>query len=187
VVAARVLAFLRIFAAKTLPSMTSGAFREQCEALAMAKLEKPRSLADDAANFWEPLADRRVYGSPNGSPNGSGSRGGDAALRGARQEAAALGKVSQRHVEAAVHAWLLGPVAACLQVHVVGRAFAATSDPEGASDLAAGVAQDTPLPGQARVTVTSAPGPPRVWEGPVEACAVALGDEDTFPCFVSRD
>jgi len=208
VVAARVFAFLKEFASKTLPAMDLDEFREQCEGVVMGKLEKPRSLAEEASEFWDPISDRRVHNhrsndnmdnnssSSNSNNKNSGSDSGssstvfsarEAALRSSRLEAAAISKVSKQHAEAALHRWLLGPQAACLQVRVVGRAFVAGTSTEAVE----GPTSDQPPPpqGLAKVTIIGMLNSEVtcVWEGPVEDCATPLGEKETYPCFVSGE
>ena len=181
-------------------------FREQCEGVVMGKLEKPCSLAEEASEFWDPISDRRVHNhksdssqtgsassassaSSSASNNSTSASASDAALRSSRLEAAAIRKVSKHHAEAALYHWLLGPQAACLQVHVVGRAFvSAPETSEQRSDRPSAAQVALPL-GIAKVTITDRSGSEvyREWEGPVEDCAAALGEEVTFPCFVSGE
>lgn len=196
VVAARVFAFLKDFATETLPAMDLDEFREQCEGVVMGKLEKPRSLAEEASEFWDPISNRRVH-KHRGTNISTGSTStlspvSDEALRSSRLEAAAISKVSKQHVEAALHRWLLGPQAACLQVHVVGRAFMSgtfTEAAEGPVSEQKPAPKPPPSPGAAKVTITDVLSSEvrSVWEGPVEDCAVPLGEEEMFPCFVSSE
>jgi len=201
-VEARVLAFLRHFRQHTLEDMSAAEFRDQCESLASLKLERSLSLDEDAAAFWDPIADHRV--------NGEGVCG---AFFEDRVEATALGKVSLQMLRAAMDEWILAGLptetgdggagadeaqsrseggarsevpCAHLAVHCIGRS-AATAQSGAAKRFS-----PPPPPGQAKLEVSTvavgAKGAPSgsVWLGRTEdaAGAFAQGHKE-FPCFVS--
>jgi len=171
----RVAAFLKAFEVD-LEAMAAGEFRAQCEALALRKLERARSLAEEAGAFWEPLADRQAAWRRRGS-EGEGGKGEESVaegLRSARLEAAALARITKRDVQACLARWVTCPASAAhLAVHVVGRAHEAAGagaaageeaacPPPGRAEAAAGEEAACPPPGRARITLTRG-GSVEVW------------------------